>query len=148
MSGSNEGYQSLSAVSREQRVKNAANASNNNNNNAARAGIGAATSTNVPAQASPLRKMVRMASDLLLPSSSSYSAASSRPGAQNRTSSGNVPKLDYGTSSHRRNESAIAEEDEDATSYYDEEEQWGNWRLIMLTIGLAGAQLAWTIELG
>lgn len=99
----------------------------------------------------PLRKMVRMASDLFTPSN--------RPALATRISSRNdIPKqqqqqvqhFDYGTLNKTsplrgRDNSAVADEDEATTVAGDDddddeyyEDQWGNWRLIMLTIGLAG----------
>lgn len=76
-------------------------------------------------------KMVRMASDLF--------TVHQLPPASRQSST-------YGTMNNQ-GESALAE-DEDEDGEWIEEEIWGNWRLILLTIGLAGAQLAWTIELG
>ena len=51
----------------------------------------------------------------------------------------------YGATGQTPGESALADEDEET---WVEEEVWGNFRLALLTLGLAGAQLTWTIELG
>ena len=50
-----------------------------------------------------------------------------------------------------RDESAVADEDNDGEQDeddYEEEPIWGHGKLLLLTIGLAGAQLSWSVELG
>lgn len=96
-----------------------------------------------PQRPGKLAKMVRMASQLIVHgrTTSSGSITTQRKAYYGSTDS--IPRV---TRDDGGNEHAIVDDDEDDDPWH--EEPWGQWRLILLTLGLAGAQLTWTVELG
>lgn len=82
--------------------------------------------------------MVRMASQLIVHgrTTSSNSVTTQRKAYYGSTDS--IPRVT------RDDDEAVIDDDDDPWH----EEPWGQWRLILLTLGLAGAQLTWTVELG
>lgn len=93
-------------------------------------------------------RFVRMASDLFTPAATSSShrqdsyfgsTAVPNSGARSYGSINRPPAV-------TRGESALADDDEEEA--IEDYVIWGHWKLILLTLGLAGAQLTWTIELG
>ena len=94
-----------------------------------------------PERPGKLAKMVRMASQLIVHgrTTSSNSITTQRKAYYGSTDS--IPRV---TRDDGDNEHAIVDDDDDPWH----EEPWGQWRLVLLTLGLAGAQLTWTVELG
>lgn len=102
----------------------------------------AGSSQDRPQRPGKLAKMVRMASELIVHgrTTSSMSVTTSRK--VNYGSTDDIPRQ---PPTITRGESALVD-DIDEEDFY--EEAWGQWRLVLLTLGLAGAQLTWTVELG
>ena len=105
---------------------------------------------NIPQRPGKVGHLVRMASEVLLipaRSASYYDASADRDAKDQRRISKN-----YGTvteTGRLRDESAVADEnDNDDDDDYEEEPIWGHGKLLLLTAGLAGAQLSWSVELG
>jgi hypothetical protein len=92
-----------------------------------------------PQRPGKLAKMVRMASELIVHGRTTSYNETRTTGKTNYGSTDSVPRVTMGDGNG-------ADHDYDEDPFY--EEAWGQWRLVLLTLGLAGAQLTWTVELG
>lgn len=97
-----------------------------------------------PQRPGKLAKMVRMASQLIVHGRTTSSTSITTQRKAYYGSTDDVPRV---TRTDGGNEHAIVDDDDEDGSLWHEE-PWGHWRLILLTLGLAGAQLTWTVELG
>lgn len=93
-----------------------------------------------PERPGKLAKMVRMASQLIVHGRTTSSNSITTRGKPNYGSTDSIPRVTRGDNEH----ALVDDDDEDPW----QEEPWGQWRLMLLTLGLAGAQLTWTVELG